>query len=587
MQNVREKMFIDKRAQMKGVATTIIALIIGLVIGAVAMYAIPTRPAEGVTTVTTTIPGATVTMATTVTTTVTKPPAPFKGGTLVIAQSEDADTLDPHKTGLIPAWEVFLCIFDPYIILDENLVIRPHLLEYWEVSPDGLTYTWYLRKGVKFHCGYSFDASVVKYTMERHKNPETASPTSDIFLGALESVEIVDDYTVKLHMKVPNRFFMTLLNEAYTAPVCPDCIEKYGNDYGVTHVCGTGPFKFVEWVKDEHIKLERNDEYNWAPIYTLHQGPSLLEGITFRIIPESSTRISELLTGGVDMIAVGGIPPYEFERLYESPDMTVGKTLYGLRASYLGFNVEKPPFDDEKVRLAVAHTVDREVIVESVLYGLWTPAYSPIPPGMRPYYNPNSKDVAPELNKMRAEELLDEAGWKKEADGWRYKDGEILEVSTVVTAGEEDNMKITTILQQQLKDIGMKLNIQELDFTGYINALQAGDYNLHVWIYGFETPDVLIFFFAEEMIPWYNYFRVKDPELEATIRDGTATLDTAKATEYFYKAQEIIVNKAYWVPIAYPPEMTAWGAWVKGFELVPVRNNFMYMNTYIEEAAKP
>ena len=510
-------------------------------------------------------------------------PAPKRPMKLVIARSDDADLLDPQRTVMGASWQVFLCIFDTYFVFDENMNLQPHLVESYEISPDGLVYTFHLRKGIKFHCGHPFDAYAVKYSIERCLSPELASPqAADIEM--IDHVEVVDDYTVKIYLKKPYPFLLQLFTSAYHAPVCPNCTQVWGEKYGVDHVCGTGPFKFAEWVRDDYIRLVRNEEYNWAPPFTGWPGPPKIDEIIFKVIPEDTVRISELLTGGVDIVI--GVPPHMVEELEKNPNVEV-LVAPGHAVRFIGFNTARPPFNDTRVRLAVAYAIDREAIVKTVLHGLEQPGYSPLPPTHGPWYN-SLEDLAPKYDPEKAAELLEEAGWKLGPDGWRYKNGKKLEIVCVQAAAYETYTKIAVVVQEQLKKIGIDMKIEELDTESWQAALSSGEFDMTIIGYGWHLPDILVWLFADYQIPWPNFGRVNDTYLQDLLERGRSTADLNESIRLYHEAQKyIIVDKAYWVVISYPQNIQAVGKWVKNYELPPLFNSWVYLDVEVVEEEKP
>jgi len=242
------------------------------------------------------------------------------------------------------------------------------LAESWEASEDALTWTFHLRKGVTFHDGTPFNAEVVKFSYDRVMNPEHSRVAAQ-FQEGIKEVEVVDDYTVKFHLNFPNASFIAQLVADFRSVIMsPAAVEKYGEDLAINPV-GTGPFKFVEWRRDEQIVLERNEDY-WG-------GAPLLDGVIFRVIPDEQTMLIELEKGTVHMSL--NFPIEHLAELEANPDLTVHK---GLKHASYGawFQVNMPPMGDVRVRKAFALAVDVDTIVDTVGKGLMVPACGPVPP---------------------------------------------------------------------------------------------------------------------------------------------------------------------------------------------------------------
>ena len=240
------------------------------------------------------------------------------GGFLRVARGQESDTLDPHKTSLLVAHEIAWQIYDSLIYLDEAGEIYPGLALSWEFSNGNKTVTFALRPDVKFHDGTPFNADAVKFTVERHLDPATASPTGWI-LGPIDHVEVIDDLTVAYHYKEPFVALWVGLSYSYCAPISPTAVEVHGDQFGRNPV-GTGPFKFIEWVPDQGITLERNEEHDWGtPMYT-NTGEPYLDGAAYVVIPEDATRIAALSSGEIDVISGTDSVPIDKIRQLERMD---------------------------------------------------------------------------------------------------------------------------------------------------------------------------------------------------------------------------------------------------------------------------
>src|SRR5712691_5410586 len=236
---------------------------------------------------------------------------PRVGGTLVYAAGADPDSLDPANTDSNPGEAIGRMMNNFLVRFDAKLKLKPDLATSWTQSKDGLTWIFKLRKGVKFHDGTPFNAEAVKYNFERFLGPEKPLKAS-LHTPIIKSVDVVDESTVRFNLKVPFAFFLNNLAHSATAIVSPAAHQKWGKDLTL-HPVGTGPFKFVEWVRGDRIVLERNDGY-WG-------GRPLLDRVTVKTVKEDSARVLMLESGDTDLIL--NIPPEDIPRLRKDPRFTV------------------------------------------------------------------------------------------------------------------------------------------------------------------------------------------------------------------------------------------------------------------------
>ena len=276
------------------------------------------------------------------------------------------------------------CIYDGLVLHDFQMKIRPALAERWETSADGLTWTFYLKKGVKFHCGAPLTAQDVKDHFDRWIDPKEAFPTR-AKVTSLAETRVVDEHTVVCKLKNPTLVFLNNVSQTeWSYAVIPHAkhVAQYGQDYGVVpaSVCGTGPLRLKEWSKDDRMELVRHDGYAWgSPAYDNTAAP-WVDRIVFRTLPEDAARAAELETGGIDLDI--DVSPQHIARL-EGKGVKV-TSIPRLSSNHIGFNVEKDVFKDVRVRKAVAHAVNRQEIVQFVMKGQADVSYGflhPLVPG--------------------------------------------------------------------------------------------------------------------------------------------------------------------------------------------------------------
>ena len=437
--------------------------------------------------------------------------SPKTGGVLDYALVDEPTALDPNLSSLRSDQIVFFSIYDCLVALDpETQEFVPWLATSWETSEDGLSYTFHLREDVKFHDGTPFNAEAVKFNFDRVHNPDLTSHATAPF-GSYGSSEVLDEYTVKVNLVEPIAAFLDYVSFSYRM-VSPAAVEKWGDaDFG-RHPVGTGPYKFVEWVANDHIALEKNPDYNWAPKIALHQGPAYLDQVNFRQIPESGTRIA-LLENGEIQVAVT-VPAVEAQRLQEDPNF---KLIVGYVPGvpfHFALNITKPPTDELAVRQAMNYGVDREAIVKTI-YGAYqtlganTAAYNVLTPNTFGY---DATAALYDYNPEKAKQLLDEAGWvDTDGDGIREKDGQPLHV----ILGTWETQSVADVVQAQLREIGFDIEVRVSPALTVNEQQQQGVSNGSPLPAARSDPDVLRTFMHSSNIGGFNFYFVNDPELDS------------------------------------------------------------------------
>jgi peptide/nickel transport system substrate-binding protein len=288
---------------------------------------------------------------------------------LVFAQGTDAETLDPHSITSSPNAIHIMAIYDTLVGYDENLNIVPRLAKAWEVSEDGMTITFHLREGVTFHDGTPFNADAVVFNINRLIDPKTRVPLRT-YINFVESARALDEYTVEVKLRYPHGPALARFTAPVNSIVSPAAVEKYGADFG-RHPVGTGPFKFVEWVRDDYILLERNEDY-WG------EGPYVDE-LLIRVVPEDGARVLMLEAGEADVIV--RVPPPDVPRL-RARDDTYVVTAPSTRVIYVGMNTQHKILKDLRVRQAINYAVNKQAIVEVLLQGYAKVMDSPLTPSI-------------------------------------------------------------------------------------------------------------------------------------------------------------------------------------------------------------
>ena len=472
---------------------------------------------------------------------------PKKGGTLTIGRNHDADTLYPGQSTGLSAIATNLLIYDGLVLHDFQMKVRPALAEKWETSADGLTWTFHLKKGVKFHCGEPLTARDVKDHFDRWMDTTEAFPTR-AKVAALEETRVVDDHTLVCKLKNPTLVFLNNISQTeWGYPGIPHAkhVQKHGKDYGVVpdSICGTGPFKLKSWSKDDRMELVRNDDYRWGSSAYDNTGPAHLDRVVFRTIPEDAARAAELETGGIDLDI--DVAPQHLQRL-EGKGVKV-TSIPRLSSNHLGFNVEKDVFKDVRVRRAFAHAVNRDEIVKFVMRGqadVSTGFLHPMAPGATP--KEEMKGVMADFSLDKAKALLTEAGWAPGAGGVRQKDGKPLRVTCYVAT--EIHERIVTPVQATLREAGVDMQIKRLEAAAFTASTRAGDHDIRFIPMIYSSADFM-YFFVSQAIPSPNTTRWKDDRTDTLFKVSQTTLKEPERLKAFSQMEQRLVEQAVVVPI--------------------------------------
>lgn len=450
--------------------------------------------------------------------------------TLVVSLFENPGSLNPDWKTDDPAYAVNQNIFNKLVTITGNFEIKPDLAREWKISEDGLTYTFYLQKGVKWHDGKPFTSADVKWTIEAIQKYKGRMYNE---YSAIQSIECPDEYTVVFHLSRPDAALLSFLSW-YACFIMPKHIYE-GTDWTTNPAnqkpIGTGPFKFVSWKPGESIELAANEEY--------FKGAPAIKRLIFKIIPDSSTALQAFKNGEVDIL--GSAPPFsEIPNLQKDPKATVLLKDYPSRW-YLGFNFARKPLQDHRVREAIAMAINRTEILQKAFYGIGAEAWGFYTPNIPWAYN--DKALAPAYNVDKAKALLDEAGYKPDANGVRLK----LDFVHFANAQVADT---AAILKEQLKKIGIDLNIIQLEMSAWTPRIrQEMNFDLTM-TNGFHGPD-----------PHNLYGRIatnggnrvsgtySNTTLDQVLLDAVKETDQTKRGQLYKRAQEIMAQDLPIVPL--------------------------------------
>ena len=435
---------------------------------------------------------------------------PVYGGSLAIAQAVEPPGLDPTTaTSTAIPRVVYSNVLEGLVKIDRDGKIVPALAADHTISKDGKEYTFSLRKGVTFHDGKPLDADDVKFTFDRVMDPKTAVPHPEYYKD-IESVQIVDSHTVKIKLKNVNSMF--LFNLARGDSVI---VNKQAVDQLKTAPVGTGPFKFVEWVRGSHVTLSKFDGYH-------KKGTPYLDKVTFKFIGDPSAQIASLKAGDVDVIAYDVSP--ENASLFEKDPRFKVLNGYTTTEVILSTNHLRKPFNDVRVRRAMAYAIDRKALIEGAMSGYGVPIGSHMDPG-NPYYV-DLTSVYP-YNPQKAKDLLKEAG---------YPDG--FEAVIKLPERYAYAKRSGEIIADMFSQVGIRLKIELIEWGQWIDRVfKNADFDLTV-IGHAEPFDISIY-----ANPKY-YFRYDSPKFQETLKKAEMEVDPKVRRDLYIAGQRIITEDA-------------------------------------------
>jgi peptide/nickel transport system substrate-binding protein len=436
----------------------------------------------------------------------------YASGILKIGIPSSYNTLDPSKQKLGEEYVASFLIFNGLTVIDQNRNAQPDLAERWESSDDLKTWTFYLRKGVKFHHGRELDAEDVAKTFTRIMAKETGS-VGRVYLQIVDKIEVVDKYTIRLKLNIPYVEVPEILGERQMKIVPRDRVDTLSSE-----PIGTGPFKFKSYMHADRVELIKNPNF-------FEKGLPLLDGVTLRIIPEAAARVTALERGEIDIL--WSLPLESFERIKNNPRIVVEETP---TSSWDGITIhnEIAPFDKLKVRQAINLAIDKDQMVKLAIFGHGMPTHSPIPP-RHAFFN---KNIPFKTDLTEAKKLMAEAG---------YPNG--FEVTMFVPVGRETRVRLGIAAREMLKPLGINVNIQRVTVDKFVADIEgkAPFYSNGFW--GRPTMDTSLYPWFHSQGSWNRlgwYFN--NPKVDKLLDLGRQTKSFEERKKIYMEFQKEIVE---------------------------------------------
>ena len=477
-------------------------------------------------------------------------------GDPILAISGQPETLDPYNTNTTLTTAVTKSFYEGLFGFDKDLKVRNVLAQNYEMSPDGLVYTFTLREGVKFHDGTAFDAAAVKANLDRVLDPENHLARFNQF-NRIKMVEVLSPASLRITLKEPFGPFINSLAHASAAIISPTALKKYGKDIAF-HPVGTGPFTFVDWKQTDYVKGAKFAAY-WQA------GLPKVDTVTWKPVPENGTRAAMLQTGEADF----AFPlPYEQAKMLETNKKLRVEAHASIIERYLSMNVLQKPFDDLRVRQAINYAINKDALAKVAFSGYAFPAQGIVPQGVLYAHAMNPWPYDP----AKARQLLKDAGYPNgfEASLWS--------AYTTTTA-----QKAIQFIQQQLGQVGIKVQTQALEpgqrtewvqtapdpktarvrlyYAGWSSSTGEADWGLRPLLATEAWPPKL-----------NNTAYYSNPEFDSLLAKALVSTSDAEKTDLYAKAQEIVMKDAPWAPLVTEQNLYATSARLSGVYVMPDGN---------------
>lgn len=505
------------------------------------------------------------------------------GGTLRVSVAADVGTFNIHAVSHGNVQWLGRLVFDTLFYQDDKGNISPYLVKRWDISEDRRTYTFHLRDDVTFSDGTAFNAEAVRINLEHMRDAKTRSPLAGPYIRPYSHGEVVDEYTFRAHLKEPYTPFLDVLAQSWLGMISPRQILDDPQSI-IERPIGSGPFVLDRYKRDQYAHFKRRENYQWAPTLIGHTGPAYLERLELTFIPEALVRYASLLAGQYDLTL--DAPPQNAQAIRANPQLVFHSRIRKANPfRSVTFNTTRPPFDDVRIRKAVALAIDREGIARVTGFGELQPKADFLAVNTR-YYDPRYSQRLP-YDVAEAERILDAAGWAaRDAEGFRINaSGERL--ASTLQAYPALPPALLVAIQSDLKKIGFDLRIEMLQITQL--APRREDNSLSMTAGGYwhtNTPDGLYMLYHTASIPssnGQNSSRISDLELDQLLEQARRSADPEELQRLYSRAQERLTELVPAVPSYESQHLSAHGRQVKGLLFDTSHNTPVFTTVWLEK----
>ncbi len=483
---------------------------------------------------------------------------PKYGGTLTFATSIDVPSLEPHLEAADAWHRRKVLIYENLVVLDKDLNVRPQLAESWEMKDD-VTYVFHLRRGVKFHNGKELDADDVKYSLERVLDPAVGSAgRGDLLM--INKIDVVDKYTLRITLNEPTGPFLHALAGRYNA-VIPKDSAPTGDVLRRTAI-GTGPFMVEEFVPAQRLVLKKNPGY-WE------EGKPYLDRLVIQVVPDETNIVAGLRAGTIDHAALEDAKNYLL--LKDEKNLELSRDP-AIKWDVIDFPCDTPPFDNVKVRQAIALAIDKPAIMQAAIYGLGQ-VCGAMPPALKMWALPPEQLPNQRRDVARARQLLAEAGYP---GGFRARLRTIVGYATMAANAQ--------VIAANLKEVGIEVTVETVDLGVWIEDFRArrSPFTLNAWG-GFTDPDLLYYRHFHSPPKGADFRRWNNPKADELLDRGRYTVDQAKRKAYYDEFQRLLAEQAPTIPLYSADLLNAYQKYVKGYVQHPSGWYYGFKDTWLDK----
>jgi peptide/nickel transport system substrate-binding protein len=472
------------------------------------------------------------------------------GGTLKLSSSQDPLCLDGGQVSTAAMQLLGRMVYDNLDALDANGKPTPWLARSWDITNGGTTYTFHLRSGVTFSDGTPFDAAAVVANFDHWSDPATKSPLAAAYIAPIKDTKVLGADTLQVDLHYPYSAFLNVLAQGWLGFVSPKQLADQSNAQICQAPIGTGPFVVDKYTPGEGLTLSKRKDYDWSASYLHHSGAAYLDAIDISFITEPTVRLSSLQSGEYD--ATDNIAPQTAASVKNDPSISYHNIARQGNPQRIILNTSRAPFNDLRVRQALAAGINVDGIAKSLGFGEYTSEHA--------FLSPTTADYDPSTQSgwtydpKKAAKLLDAAGWStKDAQGYRTKDGKRLTAYFPV-APSPTPTPINDLIQAEAKKLGVAVVIQQVTTAEAATARQTGDYDIQTGVWHTNTPDALYICYDSGEITTpqrigQNTSRLSDPQLDVVLLKARQTTDAATQKKLYAEAQQRLEKLAPAIPL--------------------------------------